>query len=108
MSYKILTKTPATSSIVIEVQQGTLKRKIDVRVPKVVTEKRQVETKRLEPGIDGEKDQEVIEILEEDFERDITADDVRDLLDRVALEAETNMLSLGASANPLESVFAEL
>jgi hypothetical protein len=104
MNYVILSKNPQTSSIVIQVG-GTKGRKIDVRVPKIVFDTHEIEIKTMIPGLEGEPDTEGTEMVLETFERAVTADDVRVLLQRTADEV---MANLAVAPVGLESVFAEL
>jgi hypothetical protein len=104
MNYSIVSKDVKTSSIVIQVG-GSKGRKIDVRVPKIVFETREVEVKTTVPGLDGEPDQETTEMVLEAFERDVTMDDVLALLERTANEVTEN---LKVTPSGLEGIFAEL
>jgi hypothetical protein len=104
MNYTIVSKDPKTSSIVIQVG-GAKGRKVDVRVPRIVLDTREVDVKTTVPGLEGEPDQEVTETVTETFERDVTADDIRVLLQRTANEVTENLAAPSAS---LESVFSEL
>jgi hypothetical protein len=104
MNYTIVSKDAKTSSIVIQVG-GAKGRKVDVRVPKIVFDTREVEVKTTVPGLEGEPDTEETETVTETFERDVTADDVRVLLQCTADEV---MANLAVAPVGLESVFAEL
>lgn len=104
MNYSIVSKDAKASSIVIQVG-GKTGRKVDVRVPQSVSDTREVEVKTTVPGLEGEPDQDVIETVLETFERDVTADDVRALLQRIADEISEN---LAAAPVSLETVFSEL
>jgi hypothetical protein len=105
MNYTIISKNPQTSSIVIQVG-GSKGRKVDIRVPRIVFDTREVDVKTTVPGVlEGEPDQEVTETVTETFERGVTADDVRALLQRTADEVTENLI---ASPVSLESIFSEL
>jgi hypothetical protein len=105
MTYTIVSKDAKTSSIVIQVGPVKTGRKVDVRIPQSVVDTREVEVKTIVPGLEGEPDQEVSEMVLETFERDVTKEDVLALLQRTADEVTEN---LAAAPVSLESVFAEL
>ncbi len=107
MTYKIISKNPATSSIVIEVGTGRDAHQVDVRVPATVTDTRAVEVKTIVPGVDGEPDTESVEVVTESFERETTLEDVRALLENTAKSVLENK-AVQAEQAVIADVFDQL
>jgi hypothetical protein len=107
MTYKIISKNPKTSSIVIEVGSGKDAHRIDVRVPAVVSDTREVEVKTTVPSVDGEPDTELVEVITESFERETTLEDVHALLEATAQNVLENK-TVQAEQATIVDVFAQL
>lgn len=107
MNYKIISKNPKTSSVVIEVGTGKDAYRVDVRVPATVTDTREVEIKTMVPGADGKPDTESLETITEAFERDTTLEDVRALLESTASSVLENKTA-SAEQTAIADVLSQL